>query len=59
MLQAAVVSALSALCEEFYQAEPGQANIQMQGEWNFIPSFDEFLFASSVKSVCVYPHTHT
>ncbi|TNM96804.1 hypothetical protein fugu_014960 [Takifugu bimaculatus] len=27
---AAVVSALSALCEEFYQVEPGQADLQMQ-----------------------------
>lgn len=59
MLQAAVVSALSALCEEFYQAEPGQADIQMQGEWNFIPSFDKFHFASGMKSVCLYPHIHT
>lgn len=25
------MSALSALCEEFYQAEPGQADSQMQG----------------------------
>lgn len=57
MLQAAVVSALSALCEEFYQAEPGQADIQMQGEWNFLSSFDEFHFASGMKSVCLYPHT--
>lgn len=59
MLQAAVVSALSALCEEFYGAEPGQADIQMQGEWTFIPSFDEFHFASGMKSVCLYAHTHT
>uniref|UniRef100_A0A8C4I1L3 Tubulin-specific chaperone D n=1 Tax=Dicentrarchus labrax TaxID=13489 RepID=A0A8C4I1L3_DICLA len=29
-LQVAVVSALTALCEEYYQAEPGQADSQMQ-----------------------------
>lgn len=59
MLQAAVVAALSALCEEFYQAEPGQADIQMQGEWNFIPSFDQFHFASGIKSVSLSTHTQT
>lgn len=31
-LQGAVVSALSALCEEYYQSEPGQADSQIQGE---------------------------
>lgn len=36
-LQAAVISALAALCEEYYQAEPGQADLQMQGELNIIP----------------------
>uniref|UniRef100_A0A672ZRM6 Tubulin-specific chaperone D n=1 Tax=Sphaeramia orbicularis TaxID=375764 RepID=A0A672ZRM6_9TELE len=30
----AVVSALSALCEEYYQIQPGQADPQMQGELN-------------------------
>lgn len=33
------MSALSALCEEYYQAEPGQANLQMQGELNIILQF--------------------
>lgn len=37
-LQAAVVSALAALCEEYYQAEPGQADTKMQGEQNLTPS---------------------
>lgn len=36
-LQAAVISALAALCEEYYQAEPGQADLQMQGKLNIIP----------------------
>lgn len=35
-LQAAVVSALSALCEEYYQANTGQADSDMQGELNVI-----------------------
>lgn len=51
-LQAAVVSALSALCEEFYQAEPGQADVQMQGECTFIPSFESHF--AGTKSVCLY-----
>lgn len=32
-LQAAVVSALSALCEEYYQDETGQVDTQMQGRF--------------------------
>ena len=35
-LQAAVVSALSALCEEYYQADTGQADSDMQGWLNVI-----------------------
>uniref|UniRef100_A0A8C4NV09 Tubulin-specific chaperone D n=1 Tax=Dicentrarchus labrax TaxID=13489 RepID=A0A8C4NV09_DICLA len=34
-IMVAVVSALTALCEEYYQAEPGQADSQMQGELNY------------------------
>lgn len=30
-LQAAVIGALSALCEEFYQTESGKADEQIQG----------------------------
>lgn len=56
MLQAAVLSALSALCEEFYQAEPGQANIEMQGESSFIPLFDGLLLECNP---CVFIHKHT
>lgn len=37
-LQVSLVSALSALCDEFYQAEPGQADLQIQGEFKFICS---------------------
>uniref|UniRef100_A0A672ZUY0 Tubulin folding cofactor D n=1 Tax=Sphaeramia orbicularis TaxID=375764 RepID=A0A672ZUY0_9TELE len=33
-IMTAVVSALSALCEEYYQIQPGQADPQMQGELN-------------------------
>lgn len=59
MLQAAVVSALSALCEEFYQAEPGQADTQMQGEWTLCPPLTTFsLHLELIQCVFIYTHTH-
>lgn len=42
-LQIAVVSALSALCEEYYQAQPGQADSEMQSELNIISWFYYFV----------------
>lgn len=43
LLQAAVVSALSALCEEYYQAQPGQADSEIQSETNIIYWFYYFI----------------
>lgn len=59
LLQAAVVSAQAALCEEFYQAEPGQADLQMQGKWNFSPRFNWCVWNVTCVSLSTHTHSHT
>lgn len=50
-----VIPALAALCEEYYQAEPGQADAQMQGEMNVIPHLHLSSLLSESKTVkCFY-----
>lgn len=53
-----MVSALSALCEEYYQAEPGQANSQMQGELNIILQFCSFYHMSKFESNLLSLYAH-
>lgn len=66
--QIALVSALSALCGEYYQAEPGQTDTQMQGEFIslllclkldvFSPYYDDtHVFVSACVDVLVSQYT--
>ncbi|KAM9346639.1 tubulin-specific chaperone D [Symphorus nematophorus] len=49
-IMVAVVSALSALCEEYYQAEPGQADSQMQD--HLVSQYTEGLKSQQMQTRC-------
>uniref|UniRef100_A0A672ZTT7 Tubulin-specific chaperone D n=1 Tax=Sphaeramia orbicularis TaxID=375764 RepID=A0A672ZTT7_9TELE len=51
-IMTAVVSALSALCEEYYQIQPGQADPQMQGELNISLCYTEGLNSPQMLTRC-------
>lgn len=52
------MSALSALCEEYYQAEPGLANSQMQGELSIILWFCSLYQMSEFESNLLSLYAH-
>uniref|UniRef100_A0AAY4BM32 Tubulin-specific chaperone D n=1 Tax=Denticeps clupeoides TaxID=299321 RepID=A0AAY4BM32_9TELE len=47
-IRGAAVSALATLCEEYYQSQPGVADIQMQGEYFLVNQYTDMLTSTEV-----------